>query len=161
MRRKQFWLTWVNCQNILMRKIRWLIFALSVKVGLAYLGQFDLGPSLKQWWLWRFKLGLGPYHMIFYRSVPEWAVLCNNVKIKLPWAKWADHAALARDLFQMKWRILNQTGEIGSGKNTKFLFFLLGLKYTLRTCFESKNFSSNSCPELSNQVLSFSEGQIY
>jgi hypothetical protein len=35
------------------------------------------------------------------------------------------------------------------------------LKYTLRTCFESKNFSSNSCPELSNQVLSFSEGQIY
>ena len=94
MRRKQFWLTWVNCQNILMRKIRWLIFALSVKVGMAYLGQFDLGPSLKQWWLWRFKLGLGPYHMIIYRSVPEWAVLCNNVKIKLPWAKWADLAAL-------------------------------------------------------------------
>ena len=61
----------------------------------------------------------------------------------------------------VKWRILSQTGKIGSGKNTKFLFFLLGLKYTLRTCFESTNFSSNSCPELSNQVLSFSEGQIY
>ena len=26
-----------------------------------------------------------------------------------------------------KWRILSQTGKIGSGKNTKFLFFLLGL----------------------------------
>ena len=31
----------------------------------------------------------------------------------------------------------------------------------LRTCFVFNNFSSNSCPELSNQVLSFSEGQIY
>ena len=39
--------------------------------------------------------------------------------------------------------------------------FLLGFKYTLRTCFESKNFLPKSCPELSNQVLSFSEGQIY
>ena len=38
--------------------------------------------------------------------------------------------------------------------------FLLGFKYTLRTCFESKNFLPKSCPELSNQVLSFSEGQI-
>ena len=59
-------------------------------------------------------------------------------------------------MYLLKWRILSQTGKIGSGKNTKFLFFLLGLKYTLRTCFESKNFSSNSCPELSNHVLSFS-----
>ena len=38
---------------------------------------------------------------------------------------------------------------------------LLGFKYTLRTCFECKNFLPKSCPELSNQVLSFSEGQIY
>ena len=61
----------------------------------------------------------------------------------------------------LKWRILSQPGRIGSGKNKKSLFCLLGLKITLRTCFESNNFSSNSCPELSNQVLSFSEGQIY
>ena len=44
------------------------------------------------------------------------------------------------------WRIFSQPGKIGSGKNTKSLFFLLGLKYT---CFESKNFLLNSCPELS------------
>ena len=49
----------------------------------------------------------------------------------------------------------------GSGKNENSRFCLLGLKYTLRTCFESKNFLPKSCPELSNQVLSFSEGQIY
>ena len=48
-----------------------------------------------------------------------------------------------------------------SGKNKIFGFFLLGFKYTLRTCFESKNTLPKSCPELSNQVLSFSEGQIY
>ena len=46
-------------------------------------------------------------------------------------------------------------------KIKKSWFFLLGIKYTLRTCFESKNFLPNYCPELSNQVLSFSEGQIY
>jgi hypothetical protein len=61
----------------------------------------------------------------------------------------------------LKWRILSQPTKIGSGKNKKSLFFLLGLKITLRTCFESNNFSSNSYPELSNQVLSFSESQIY
>ena len=60
----------------------------------------------------------------------------------------------------IKWRIFSRPSKIGSGKNTKYFFFILGLKYTLRTCFESKNFSSNSCPELSNQVLSFSAGQI-
>ena len=42
-----------------------------------------------------------------------------------------------------------------SGKNIFFRFFLLGLKYTLRTCFESVNFLPKSCSELSNQVLSF------
>ena len=57
----------------------------------------------------------------------------------------------------LKWRIFSQPGKIETGKNTKSLYFLLGLK----TCFESVNFSSNSCPELSNQVLTFSEGQIY
>ena len=39
-------------------------------------------------------------------------------------------------------------------KNIFFWFFLLGLKYTLRTYFESKNFLPKSCSELSNQVLS-------
>jgi hypothetical protein len=51
---------------------------------------------------------------------------------------------------------LSQPTKIGSGKNKKTLFFM-GLEDHL----ESNNFSSNSCPELSNQVLSFSEGQIY
>ena len=45
-------------------------------------------------------------------------------------------------------------------KIKKSWFFLLGLKYTLRTCFDSKKFLSKSCPELSNQVLSFSACQI-
>ena len=62
----------------------------------------------------------------------------------------------------IKWRIFSHTSSEGSGKNNKKkIFFLLGLKYTLRTCFESKNFLLKSYPELSNQVLSFSEGQIY
>ena len=61
----------------------------------------------------------------------------------------------------LKWRILSRKGKIGNGKNTKYFFFLLGLKDTLRTCFEPKNFLSNSCPELSNQQLSFSACQIY
>ena len=39
--------------------------------------------------------------------------------------------------------------------------FLLGLKYNLRTCFESKKVLPKSCPELSNQLLSFSACQIY
>jgi hypothetical protein len=54
-----------------------------------------------------------------------------------------------------KWRIFSQPGKIGTGKNARFLFFLLGLKYTLSTFFESKNVLPNPCPELSNQVLSF------
>ena len=61
----------------------------------------------------------------------------------------------------IKWPFFIETSLDGSGKNKKSWFFLLGLKYTLRTCFESKKFLSKSCPELSNQVLSFSEGQIY
>ena len=60
----------------------------------------------------------------------------------------------------LKWRIGSRTSTEGSGKNEK-KNFLLGFKYTLRTCFESKNFLPKSCRELSNQVLSFSEGQIY
>jgi hypothetical protein len=40
-------------------------------------------------------------------------------------------------------------------------FFLLGLKYTLRTCFESKKFLPKSCPELSNQVLHFAAYEIF
>ena len=70
----------------------------------------------------------------------------------------ADMGFLKRDGF--KWRIFSLPGKIGTGKNTKY-FFLLGFKYTLGTCFESKNFLPKSCPELSNQILSFSEGQIY
>ena len=61
----------------------------------------------------------------------------------------------------LKWRILSQTSREGSGKNIIFWFFLLGFKYTLRTCFESKNFLPKSCPELSNQVFSFSACQIF
>ena len=56
----------------------------------------------------------------------------------------------------IKWSFFSQAGLEGSGKNPKSGFFLLGLKYTSRTCFEPKNFLSNSCPELNNQVLSFS-----
>ena len=61
----------------------------------------------------------------------------------------------------LKGRILSRTSSEQSGTNWIFGFFLLGFKYTLRTCFKSKNFLPKSCPELSNQVLSFSEGQIY
>ena len=43
----------------------------------------------------------------------------------------------------IKWPIFTQTGKIEPGKNTKYLFFLLGLKYTLRTCFESKHIERN------------------
>ena len=64
-------------------------------------------------------------------------------------------------LQDFKWRILSQTSTEESDKNKKILFFLLGFKYTLRTCFEPKNFLPKSYPELSNQVVSFSEGQIY
>ena len=71
-----------------------------------------------------------------------------------------DAFSCAKKIQFVKWRILSRPGKIGTGKNTKYIFLLLGLKYTLRTCFESKNFSSNSCPELSNQVLSFSACQI-
>ena len=41
---------------------------------------------------------------------------------------------------QFKWPCARNTGRSGSGKNQKSWFFLLGLKYTLRTCFESKKF---------------------
>ena len=51
---------------------------------------------------------------------------------------------------QWSWRIFSHT----SSKES-FFFFLLGLNYTLKTCFESKTFLPKSCPELSNQVLSF------
>ena len=50
----------------------------------------------------------------------------------------------------LKQRILSRTGKIGSGKSTKYFFSLLGMRYTLRTCFKSRYFSSNSCPELSS-----------
>ena len=64
-------------------------------------------------------------------------------------------------LCRIKYRIFNQTSSERSGKNKKYGFFLLGLKYTLRTCFDTINFLPKSCPELSNQVLSFSACQIY
>ena len=59
----------------------------------------------------------------------------------------------------LKWPIFTETGKIGSGKNKKMLFFLLGLTYTLKTHFMSKMFSSNSCPELRYQVRHFSACQ--
>ena len=40
----------------------------------------------------------------------------------------------------IKWSCFIEPGLDGSGKNQKPCFFLLGLKYTLRTCFESKKF---------------------
>ena len=40
-------------------------------------------------------------------------------------------------------------------KNPKSVFFLLGLKYTLRTCLESKAFSLDSCHEPIKFVISF------
>jgi hypothetical protein len=49
---------------------------------------------------------------------------------------------------RLKWQFFTETGFAGSGKNPKSEFFLLGLKYTLRTCFDSKKFLSKSCPEL-------------
>ena len=52
------------------------------------------------------------------------------------------------------------SGKIGTCKNTKPLFFLLGLKYALRSCFEPKNFLSDSCPELSIHVFSFSASKF-
>ena len=45
---------------------------------------------------------------------------------------------------------------VGNGKNPKSAFFLLGLKYAVTTCFESKKSLPKSCSELSNQVFSFS-----
>ena len=53
----------------------------------------------------------------------------------------------------LKWPCARNTGRSGSGKNQKSWFFLLALKYTLRTSFEPKKFLLKSCPELSNQVL--------
>ena len=38
------------------------------------------------------------------------------------------------------WRIFSRTSTEQSGKNKKSAFFLLGLKYTLRTCFDTINF---------------------
>ena len=54
----------------------------------------------------------------------------------------------------IKWTFFIEPSLDGSGKNQKSWFFLLGLKYTLRTSFESKKFLLKSCPELSNQILS-------
>ena len=41
---------------------------------------------------------------------------------------------------RIKWRVFSQPSKIGPGKNDKSLFFLLGLKITLKICCESKNF---------------------
>ena len=40
----------------------------------------------------------------------------------------------------LKWSFFIKASLDGSGKNKKSWFFLLGLKYTLRTCFESIKF---------------------
>ena len=58
--------------------------------------------------------------------------------------KWKEQFQMKAKLLQLKWGILSQPTNIGSGKNKNSLFFLLGLKINLRTCFESNNFSSNS-----------------
>jgi hypothetical protein len=69
-------------------------------------------------------------------------------------------AVFPQGLDKLKWQIFSQKSSEGSGKNKKSGFFLLGLKYNLRTCFDTINFLPTSCPELSNQVLSFSACQI-
>ena len=101
-----------------------------------------LCTSLKIWWVPGVSCVAPWWLHVFFLS--------NNISTEPPGSRKP-----------FKWRIFSQPGKIRTGKNEKYLFFLLGLKYTLRTCFESKNFSSNSCPELSNQVLSFSACQIY
>ena len=93
------------------------------------------------------------------REIPNSKSLCICSCGISRYSLW--HVAFLTRTISFKWRIFSQPGKIGTGKNTKSLFFLLGLKFTLRTCFESKNFSSNSCPELSNQLLSFSACQIW
>ena len=59
-----------------------------------------------------------------------------------------------------KWSFFTEPGLVGSRKNKKIWFFLVCLKYFLMTCFESKKFLWKLCPELSNQVFSFSACQI-
>ena len=135
--------------------------------------------DLKKWWVYVFLLFLTT-ETLFYQDLPK--VMKSNAFCS------SNHQDLKAGLiltvkslepintleiqprqgnkttdksYAFKWRILTQTSTEGSGKNKKFWFFLLGFKYTLRICFESKNFLPKSCPELSNQVLSFSEGQIY
>jgi hypothetical protein len=74
-----------------------------------------------------------------------------TLKIKIRTAvgnKWNANPGLHKG--QIKWPILSQTSTEGSGKNKKSGFLLLGLKYTLRTCFDAINFLPKSCPELSN-----------
>ena len=80
-------------------------------------------------------------------------------KIDPPFILHNENSIKVTTILQFKWRIFSQPGKKGSVKIEKSLFFLLGLKITLRTCFESNKFLSNSFPELSNQVLIFSEGQ--
>ena len=57
---------------------------------------------------------------------------------------------------RVKWSFFIETGLDGSDRNLKSWFFLLGLKYTLRTYFKYKNFLSNSRPRLRNNVRQFS-----
>ena len=40
--------------------------------------------------------------------------------------------------YLIKWPLFTETGKVGSGKNPKCEFLLLGLKYILRTCFDYK-----------------------
>ena len=60
---------------------------------------------------------------------------------------------ICRHYLALKWRIFSQTSTEGSGKNWKSGFFLLGLKYTLRTCFDAINFLPN--PVLSWAIFKF------
>ena len=61
--------------------------------------------------------------------------------------KFSKHGYLFHRI-SIKWAIFRETGIIGSGKNPKSEFFLLGFKYTLKVCFESKKFLSDFCHEL-------------
>ena len=99
---------------------------------------------------------IGRNHMLKGHTSTTWFTYAFMMLFSLTWNLFV----LSYSLYVLTWPYARNTGRSGSGKNKKSWFFLLGLKYTLRTCFESKKFLSKSCPELSNQVLSFSACQI-
>ena len=96
-----------------------------------------------------------------------WVLVCFKSRISRPGTR-KDYSILIQSRSNkvlwsalIKWSFFIETGLDRSGKNQKSWFFPWGLKYTLRTCFESKNVLSKSCPELRNQVHQFSKYRIW